>query len=68
MVDSMKNIALGASGDLGLAQQLQNQIDDQLDEQRKKKLLQQQQPNQYGDRALNPATMSLYGGMMGMPQ
>ena len=64
MVDSTKNIALGASGDLGLAQQLQQQVDDQLEEQRKKKQLQQQQPGQYGDRALNPATMSLYGGMM----
>ena len=65
MVDSTKNIALGASGDLGLAQQLQQQVDDQLEEQRKKKQLQQQQqPGQYGDRTLNPATMSLYGGMM----
>ena len=62
MVDSTKNIALGASGDLGLAQQLQQQVDDQLEEQRKKKQL--QQPGQYGDRTLNPATMSLYGGMM----
>jgi hypothetical protein len=64
MVDSTKNIALGASGDLGLAQQLQQQVDDQIEEQRKKKQLQQQQPGQYGDRTLNPATMSLYGGMM----
>lgn len=63
MVDSLKNQALSAAGDLGLGQQLQQSVADQEEELRKKKVLQQQGPGNFGDQMLNPATMSLFGGM-----
>lgn len=63
MVDSLKNVGLSAAGDLGLGQQLQQSVADQLEEERKKKLLQQSQPGSFGDQMLNPATAQLFGGM-----
>lgn len=61
--ESLKNMPLSAAGDLGLGQQLQISVADQEEELRKKKVLQQQGPGQFGDQVLNPATMALYGGM-----
>lgn len=65
MVDSLKNIGLSAAGDLGLGQQLQDQVD-AAEEERKKKLLQQatqsQRPGQFGDASMSPAAMQLFGG------
>jgi len=59
----MKNLGLSAAGDLGLGQQLAQSVEDNEEELRKKKLLQNQQPGAFGDQVLNPATMALFGGM-----
>jgi hypothetical protein len=68
MVDSMKNIGLSAAGDLGLGQQLQEQVD-AAEEERKKKLLQQSQqsqnPGKFGDVTMSAAAMELFGGFGG---
>lgn len=60
---SMKNFGLSASAtDLGLGDQLKSQLEIQ-DEERKKKLREQQRAQQMGQggAGLGPATMSLYG-------
>ena len=58
MAMSQKKAMTGAASmDLGLGDQLKNQVNDEL-EQRKKKLLAQ---SKMGAGALGPATMSLFG-------
>ena len=59
-----KNYGLNAAQDLGIGDSLQQSLTD-AEEERRKKLLQQSMqfktPANYGDMALNPGTMQLYG-------
>jgi hypothetical protein len=61
---STKNINLSSAGiDLGLGDQLQQQVED-AEAERKKKLMgtgKQGLPNLFGDNALAPAAMMLFG-------
>lgn len=59
-VPNPKNLGISTAGiDLGLGNQLSQQLEDEEDERRKKAL--KNNPGQYGDSTLGPASMSLLG-------
>ena len=55
---------MGAAGDLGLGGMLRDQVQNETEEERRKRMAQMQ--NRALDPAGSPATLALYGGMGGL--
>jgi hypothetical protein len=72
-MENLKNVGLGSAAmdlNLGLGDVLAKQLEDEMDERKKKLLaLQNKQPGQFGDSAtssvMGPATLSLFGPKAG---